>query len=298
MNDKALEVLLSEACAPIRWRLERDILGSDKPETVSKKELAEWPQVQKNLDLLTGECRFDWLHSSLDKAFENICGELHDLGVCKDFAGLSAKLEPYFKYLEGFLPGRPPFGGFLASLISASATLIGYGQHPLVRQHVTSRLDYLVEFKKSFDPSVFYAPDPSDMPKEWRGKNQMVNPDFYDPVRGIPLPLIHDLNSWIGITDRLIKRKAEEMVGFILSPDYQERIKPGFGTVKAGSRRYYAMGWSVHVPGWKRVPDSRDMAERFRYMEIIASFKSARTHPWFKRSFAWLEEFTGEDGLC
>ena len=76
VNSNAIDILLTEASAPIRWRLEREILGRDRPKTVRKSDLMGWSPVRKNLELLTGDCRFNWLHSSMDMAFENICGEL------------------------------------------------------------------------------------------------------------------------------------------------------------------------------------------------------------------------------
>jgi hypothetical protein len=295
---KAIQILLYEASAPIRWRVEREILGREKPETVTVKELQEHPRVQKNLGLLTGDCRFNYLHSSFDYAFENVCGELHDLGVRKGFPGLDKKLSPYFKQLEQIKKGEGPFGGFFASLISGSATLLGYADHPGVRENVIDRLDALVNFSKKFDPAAFYVPDPADMPRVWKGKNQMVNPELYDTRSGIALPMIHDLNSWTGITDTAAKRRAEKLVELILSPDYQERIKPGFGTIKSAPRRYYAMGWSVHVPGWTCNPEARDMVLFFRLLESFARFKKGRESRWFRRSIAWLDSFTGKDGLC
>ena len=296
--ERNIEILLAEASAPIRWRVERELLGRKKPETVTKQELSVWPQVVKNLDLLTGDCRFNWLHSSFDYAFENICGELHDLGIRREIVPLDKRLKPYFKQLEMIKKSDGTFGGFIASLISGSSTLLGYGNQSFVREHVEERLDNLVVFSKKFDPATFYVSDPTDMPGVWKGKNQMVNPELYDTRRGIAAPMIHDLNSWIGLTDVSSKRKAEKMVALILSSDYQERIKPGFGTIKAAPRRYYAMGWSVHVPGWKLNPRYEQMAVLMRYMEVFARFKSARTHPWFKRCAAWLDSFTGDDGLC
>ena len=298
LDRKAIGFLLDEASDPIRWRVEREILGRDKPETVQEMDLVRWPQVQKNLGLLTGDVRFNWLHSSMDKALENICGELHDLGIRKGFPALDAKLRPYFDHLDSLSPWGPPFGAFLASLISASATLLGYSDQQLVRRHVSDRLSFLENFKEEFDPESFYVPDPPDMPKTWRGKNQMVNPNCYNPDLGILLPLIHDLISWVEIRDKTVRQKAEQLAGFILSTEYQERIKPGFGTVKAAPRRYYAMGWSVHVPGWKGALSPKDIARLMRLLEIFAHFKAGCASQWFRRSLAWLQRFVEKDGLC
>ena len=91
------------------------------------------------------------------------------------------------------------------------------------------------------------------------------------------VPLIHDLISWEGITEKIVKRKVEEVLAFVLSSDYQEHIKPGFGTVKSAPRRYYAMGWSVHVPGGI---GCRDMALSVRLVEFLAPFRSGYGSEW------------------
>ena len=126
----------------------------------------------------------------------------------------------------------------------------------------------------------------------------MVNPCYYDPHRGLHLALIYDLISWTGITDKTVKRKAENLVEFILSRDYQEHVKPGFGTVKAAPHRYYAMGWSIHVPGWKSPQNHERVAQLMRLMTFFAHFRTACTSQWFKRSLVWLEGFVKDDGVC
>ncbi|MBD3286918.1 hypothetical protein GF359_09760 [candidate division WOR-3 bacterium] len=296
--DKAIEILLSEASVPIRWRVEREILGRDKPETVTRSELAQWPQVIKNLNLLAGDCRFNFLHSSFDYALENICGELHDLGVRMGDGDLDHRIILYLDKLERIKKSDMPFAGFNASIITAAATLVGFEDHPEVQKQVMDRLNFIYEFVEKFDPEVFYIPDPSDMSKIWKGKNEMVNFDIYDSNRGLSLPTIHDLYAWTGITDSVLRQKADKLVSFILSPEYQERIKPGFGTVKVNSGRYRGMGWSVHVPDWNGEPDVMNLSTVFRFMEALIRFKSVKSHPWIKRTLAWLDSFTGEDGLC
>ena len=49
VNSNAIDILLTEASAPIRWRLEREILGRDRPKTVRKSDLMGWSPVRKNL---------------------------------------------------------------------------------------------------------------------------------------------------------------------------------------------------------------------------------------------------------
>ena len=52
----------------------------------------------------------------------------HDLGIRRGSPALDKRLHPYLDHLASFMPGRSPFGGFLTSLLSASATLLGYGE--------------------------------------------------------------------------------------------------------------------------------------------------------------------------
>lgn len=304
--NKEISILLSEASVPIRWRVEREILGRAKPETVSLKELLDYPRVRENLEYLTGKVDFNSLHGSFNHIFENVCGRLHDLGIRQGVKELDERIKPYLERLEYLINstdhGENLYTGFLgkefqASIIAGSVSLIGYHQHPVVRKHVTARLKRLVEFRPDFDPGTLYSPDPRGYPKVWRDKFPFLNPRNYTGRR-FHLPWIHDLDTWGSLPPKL-HDMADEVLAWILTDSYQS-LPDGYGVVATAPRRYYAMGWSVTLPGWTRERNfrPRHMGMLFQYMEALASFKSTVNHPWFKKALAWLEGFVDSDGLC
>lgn len=302
-DDRAIEVLLSEACAPIRWRVEKEILGR-KPETVSKEELLDYSRIKESIGYLTGRMDFNSIHGSTERTFENACGSLYDMGVRSGVKELNGRIKPYLDFLQALagnasddhylhtsLLGRE----FAASLIAGSVSALGYKEHPTVRKHVVARLTRLQEFGPRFDPATLYLPDPAGYPKVWRGKTPFLNPEHYTGKR-FHLPWVWDVNSWGNLPEVLL-RKAGEVVGWIMTDEYQS-LRKGYGVVATTPRRYYAMGWSMKLPGWNGGFDSECLGSLLRYMEMLAPLEAATTHPWFKKALAWLEGFVDKDGLC
>jgi len=303
-DSRAVERLLAEASAPIRWRVEREILGRTRPTTVSEKELLDYPRVRENLEYLTGKVDFNSIHGSFNHIFENVCGRLHDLGVRRGVKELDKRIKPYLEFLESLVNSRDDGEylhtslvgkEFVASIVAGSLSLIGYHAHPVVRKHVGARLERLCEFKPTFDPKTLHLPDPPGYPKVWRGSFPYINPEFYDDKR-FPLPWIHDVDSWVKLSPRL-HRMADQVVAWILTDEYQT-LPDGYGVIRVRPRRYYAMGWSMKLPGLSREFTPRYTGMLFQYMEALAPFESARRHPWFQRAIGWLEGFVDADGLC
>ncbi|MBD3286919.1 hypothetical protein GF359_09765 [candidate division WOR-3 bacterium] len=302
-RNSAINILLNEACVPIRWRVEREILGKTRPETVTVKELLEYPRVQENFDYLTGKADFDSIHSSFKYIFENVCGSLHDLGIRQGMDNLDQRIKPYLDRLDYLVNstdhGENLYTGFLgkefqASIIAGSVSLIGYHKHPVVRKHVKARLARLAEFKPHFDLKTIYSPDPKGYPKLWRDKFPFLNPEHYASKR-FHLPWIHDLDCWGSLPLRL-HTMADEVATWIMTDDYQS-LPDGYGVIATAPRRYYAMGWSIKLPGWTRDFNPRYAGMMFQYMEALAPFKSAANHPWFRKALDWFEGFVDDDGL-
>lgn len=299
---KAIGILLSEASAPIRWRVEREILERE-PKTVSKDELLAYPRVRENLDYLTGETDFNSIHGSTERAFENACGILYDMGVRSGAKELDERIKPYLDFLEALDDDtddrylHTSFLGreFSASLIAGSVSALGYNGHPAVRKHVEARLERLSEFGPRFDPATLYAPDPPGYPKVWRMKTPFLNPEHYTGKR-FHLQWVWNVNSLGSLPEALV-RNAEEVVGWIMTDEYQS-LRWGYGVVAITPRRYCAMGWSMKLPGWNGDFDAECLGYLPRYMETLAVFESATSHPWFKKALAWLAGFVDADGLC
>ena len=86
------------------------------------------------------------------------------------------------------------------------------------------------------------------------------------------------------------------MVAYILHPDYQA-LEDGYGVMRAGPRRYFSMGWSVHLPGYDSFDFDDGRAGMFvQRLELMAHFPTVPSHCWFRESLAHLEGFRLDDG--
>jgi len=75
----------------------------------------------------------------------------------------------------------------------------------------------------------------------------------FSELDGMKLPWIHDTNAFLHSTfileDTMLRSKVEAIIKFILTPEYQ-KLPWWYGVIRHESGRYYAMGWSVHLPGY------------------------------------------------
>ena len=54
------------------------------------------------------------------------------------------------------------------------------------------------------------------------------------------------------LLDEATQHKIDTVIAYILHPDYQA-LEDGYGVMRAGPRRYYSIGWSAHLPGYRLV---------------------------------------------
>jgi hypothetical protein len=88
--------------------------------------------------------------------------------------------------------------------------------------------------------------------------------------------------------------KAERVLEMVLTPEYQS-LPWSYGIAKYG-KRYYVLGWAVHLPGYRKPPEKRPFAEMLLLMEGLAPFTCIRNSQWFQNSLEYLEEFRKEEG--
>jgi hypothetical protein len=143
-----------------------------------------------------------------------------------------------------------------------------------------------------------------DFPSAFR-KRPLVNPEFYDSLPSIwdiyalahwPKALRNDENQY----------KIDAIVAYILHPDYQA-LEEGYGVMRAGKRRYYSMGWSIHLPGYGSAfgpdgpdpPFDRSIHEHMfvQRLELMAHFAIARQSTWFQDGVQHLREFQTGQGI-
>ncbi len=288
--------LLEHGGAVVRYRTATELL--DHPDSVDldrlTQELLASPLVQRWLARLVPGV----LHHSKTTAFENAVGKLVDLGLRTGMAPLDERAKPFREWFAGEM--RTPngvFSLFYRSIVGSGLVRAGYRDEAL-RRFWRGRLDVLSEMTATPTYGIYVDQDTfGDYPDAFR-QHRLVDPALY-PKGEFRLPWIHDVyalarwpNEW---RDAPTREKIDSVVSYVLHPDYQA-LPEGYGTMRAGKRRYYAIGWSVHLPGYPvlRVSDytSRYLVQR---LELMAHFREVLRQPWFKTCLGFLEVFrTGE----
>ena len=181
-------------------------------------------------------------------------------------------------------------------LLASCLNWAGYGGDEAVQACLTERLDHTYELARSGNHDIYIDHDTfGDCPAAFR-KRPLVDPKFYDG-----LPGIWDIYAFAHYPERLLDAEArdriETVVAYVLHPDYQA-LDEGYGYMRAGPRRYYSIGWSVHLPGYESLEFARAFyAHTFvQRLELMAHFATARRSEWFRRSLSHLEEFRTDRG--
>ncbi len=291
MNTAELPGWLREHGGPvIRYRTATELL--EDPGNVDlgrlRTQLLASPLVRRWLDRLVPGV----LHHSKSTAFENAMGKLVDLGLRAGMAPLDEKAMPFREWFAREMQApKGVFSLFYRSIVGSGLVRAGY-RDELLCEFWRRRLDVLSETAVARDYDIYVNQDTyGDYPKAFR-QHRLVDPALY-PEGELQLPWIHDLyalthwpTEW---RDAQTREKIDSVVSYVLHPDYQA-MPEGYGTMRAGKRRYYAIGWSVHLPSCHRL-ELLDYSSRYlvQRLELMAHFREARGHPWFKRCLGFLE---------
>ena len=96
--------------------------------------------------------------------------------------------------------------------------------------------------------------------------------------------------------DPAITRSIDAVARYVLHDDYQS-LAPGYGTIRMGRYRFWAIGWDVKLPGFRSGrPDPRTAALALQRIELMAGFPRARRTAWFRAWLQHLDEFRTERG--
>lgn len=303
--------------APIPWLLDN---GGPAIRYRTATELQDDPSgrdvAQLAADLLASSMAQTWLdrvgqpgnlsafHGSHPEAFENAAYKLADLGLHAGMAPLDERVAPCLHWLAEHAASmaRVPHGfdAFEAVLVAAPLAWMGYGEgaeaSETLRLCLARRLDTLYTLAQTGNHAIYIDQDTfGDFPNNPFRKKPLVDPQFNGR-----LPSIHDIYALAhyppDMLDAVARRKIEAVIAYILHPDYQA-LREGYGVIRTGPRRYFSMGWSVHLPGYDGLDFGDGPAARFvQRLELMAHFPVARAHRWYRESLAHLETFrTAED---
>jgi hypothetical protein len=229
------------------------------------------------------------LHGSHPDAFENVCAKLCELGLRAGMLDeLDAKMQPFLQHLntQDFVWGR--------TILAAGLNWLGFGDDEAVQAHLSERLDQMHELAHSGNYDLYIDQDTfGDFNNAFR-KKSLINPKLNEP-----LPKIWDIYAlahWPeALMDDHTQSKIDTIIAYILHPDYQA-LEEGYGVMRAGKRRYYSMGWSVHLPGYAHSGGSQPEYTYVQRLELMAHFGEARNTHWFQDRVSHLETYRTDKG--
>jgi uncharacterized protein YeaO (DUF488 family) len=303
MNHKDLAYWLLDKGGPIiRFRTLVDIFEEQDVGTVSRalKEMTKSPEVVKWLDLIEHSLEFNDVHSGRQNAFENVVAKLVQLGWRAGLQPFDNKTLSFRVWLSENVDNEPIVAHevFKRSLIASVLARAGYKTVEAVQKQVLSRLNTIHNFAENPDFSRIYVDK-----KEFQGiprglsKHDLIDPQLY-PSQQFALPWIHDVYAFshlnIVMENELFRKKAEQILEMVLTPDYQS-LPWSYGIAKYG-KRFYVLGWAVHLPGYSKAPEGREFAEMLLVLDALAPFTCIRKSPWFQSSMKYLEEYRTDDG--
>jgi hypothetical protein len=296
MDDHVLTRWLLEHGGPaIRYRTATELMDDGEGIDLERlaADLTQSPMAQLWLGRLAPLQRGDLfsLHGSNPDAFENACAKLCEMGIRAGMVqACDERILPYRRYLER---GRAFVG---RSLVASCLNWAGYGGDEAVQACLAQRLDRMYELARSGVYDIYIDHEAfGDYPPALC-RRPLVNPEYNDK-----LPGIWDVYALARYPQALMgaetASRIEAVVAYVLHSDYQA-LDEGYGYMRSGPRRYYSMGWSVHLPGYDGFQFSRAMhAHMFvQRLELMAHFPIARGSKWFKDCAQHLEGYRTEQG--
>jgi len=292
---------MNNAGPVIKYRTSMELLHEENERKPPEKELLCSGLVRFWLDNLKPSFGRNALHGAKTENYENVMGKLFEFGLRKGNPALDSRTAPFREWLEQQigLSNEGYFPVFYRTLVAAFLVLTGYADDGAVKDWVLRRLETIYAFAKEGNLKKVYVPQNSSFPRAFRN-TPLLNPELY-PNDELKLPWIHDMNAFLYapfiLGDAKLRAKVETIVKFILNPEYQ-KLRSGYGVVRHQSGRYYAMGWSVHLPAYFE-PDvsARDFGRWLLLLKLLGRSKAAEEHISYKRSIEMLNQFKNQDGL-
>jgi hypothetical protein len=304
MNHRDLAYWLLDNGGPIiRFRTLVDIFENPDVSTVSRalKEMTKSTEVTKWFDFVEPSLTFNDVHSGRQNAFENAVAKLVQLGWRAGLQPFDSKTLPFRIWLSENVEKEPTAAHevFKRTVITSVLARAGYQTVEAVQKQVISRLNSIHNFTKSPDFSQIYVNK-----SEYRGipkglaSHDLINPELY-PNQRFALPWIHDVYAFSHLNFILendqYRRQAEAILELVLTPEYQS-LPWSYGIAKY-EKRYYVLGWAVHLPGYSKAPEGRLFAEMLLILDALAPFACIRKSPWFQDSMKYLEEFRTDESI-
>jgi hypothetical protein len=291
-EQQAIAWLLEEGGPAIRYRTATELVGDAAgidvgqlaANLVASSMVQQWvKQIQEPRDMWS-------YHGSNANALENACAKLCELGLR---AGMSREFDRRMEPYRGLLAEAPEL--VWNPITGGCLTWAGYHDEALL-EWLRARLAVMHDTAAAGNYDIYIDQDTyGDFPAAFR-KRRLVDPQYYGRLVGIWD--IYTLAHWPkSLASAEAQEQIDTIIGYILRPGYQA-LDEGYGVMRDGPRRYYSIGWSVHLPGYDGFEFQRAMhaATLVQRVELMGHFAVARQHPWFQQSVAHLEAYRTDRG--
>ncbi len=286
----------------IRYRTATELLGKSGSVNIDQlsHDLIHSRIVGLWLERLVPSNQLNQIHSSMATAYENAMGKLVQMGCHNGITQFDEKTEYYRKWMQSLKGSSEfPLNPFMQMVVGSFLVAAGYHQEKALIEYLEQRLDTLWNFTQEMNYDIYADRDDyPDIPKGF-GDKPLVKPEFY--IDGEErFPTIYDIHGLAKYPDHLksqdTQQKINTVIDYTLDPRYQE-FPDGYGLMKAGKRKYYAIGWSVHLPGYHPEITNRFDDSRFiQRLVLMSHFPTARDHHWFQDSLKHLESYRTKQG--
>jgi hypothetical protein len=286
----AVQWLLDNGGPAIRYRTATELM--DGPVGIDLDrftgELLQSTMVRQWLDRIGLPGGLGALHGSKPEAFENVCAKLCELGLRAGMLDeFDRRIQPFRQHLAEWSEtwGQP--------LLASCLNWAGCADEAILIC-LSERMEAIYRLARTGSYDIYVDQDAfGDFNDAFRKKN-LVNPELYDG-----LPMIWDVYALAHWPEALAnsdtQRKIDAIISYILHPDYQT-LEEGYGVMRAGKRRYYSIGWSVHLPGYEGSGSSLPEYMYVQRAELMAHFAVARRSTWFQNCVRHLEGFETDRG--
>ena len=284
----------------IRYRTHHELLGLE--DSSLKEELLSSDLVKKWLSHLKPRFEQSQLHNAKPDAFENTMGKLYEFGLRKGMNPLDRAVKPYLKWLK--TEAHP----FSQILVAGFLCMTGYSMEDEVDSVVQRRLEVVYDYvKNGYIDEVYIDPELiSKIPVNFRGR-PILNPNLRTEY-GSRLPSIHDIQAFLHSEPVMEneRTKAERIIEFILSKEYQS-LYPDYGVLyEPENRRFYSMGWSLHLTDYfQEHPHSKAMKKsicidqsNLLRLNLLSRSRIARKSEWFMDTLDKLDKYSSDGLYC
>ena len=297
--------LLENAGEVIKYRVAKEFLSGKENFNIEKmqEELLENPDIQLWLKNLKPELPFKWnlIHGSFDWQFENAMMKTIQLGLHAGITQVDEIAKYYLKYLEIESSKTENKRELFDSIIVASMLLTAGYTDDIVIDFMKNSLDVLSKFTDSgnYDIYVENREDYKGLPKNWKDSS-IIKPQLLKEY-GFCYPMVYDLiglSSMYSLGDCKINEKVDSVIKYIVSDDFHNKIRDGYGILVAGQGRYHSMGWDPKLPGYFDVSDyAKTSPHKLLYFaDILSRYPIAVKSRWYRDVISHLEQFKTEIG--